>query len=64
MGRAYSCWMLNLFVHHLTGRFLKVKPPLFVQPVIANGTIYDHPVYFIYPDVLVAVCETSHWVGG
>jgi hypothetical protein len=25
VGRAYSCWMLNLLVHHVTGRLSKVK---------------------------------------
>jgi len=24
VGRAYNCWMLNLLVHHVTRRFLKV----------------------------------------
>jgi hypothetical protein len=26
--------------------------------------IHDHPPYFVYPDLLVAVCETSYWIRG
>ena len=43
MGRTYSCWMLNLLVHHVTGRLSKVNLSTGDrQPPIKSCTWRDH----------------------
>jgi hypothetical protein len=52
VGRAYSCWMLNLLVHHITSRLLKVSNTLhFLIP--CNSRINDCFLSSINRPVLV-----------
>jgi hypothetical protein len=58
--------LMGWHIHHIqpvTPREVSVK-----QEVRANIThdycIHDHPLYFVCPDLVVAVCETSYGIRG
>ena len=61
-GRAYSCWMLNLLVHHVTGRLYKVKlcalPHTSVCIFIYVSSCVSHNKQGVFPieHSLVCVC--------
>jgi hypothetical protein len=42
------------------------KPTIYVQIIWVRWvhTTHDHPLYFVYPDLLVAVCGTSYGIRG
>jgi hypothetical protein len=66
VGRAYSCWMLNLFVHHVTSSFYKVKvgyllPNVFLQNEDCEGVALYRVIRNFLQDV--RHLQYSSWDG-